>query len=118
MKRLPRFNRGLLYNIILGGHVPRLAKNICNVIVQGSIPWLSTIMVCSSNGRTQDFHSCNMGSNPVQITRFVGVTANITDCRSVAMGSTPVRTAKNVEWCNGLAFQSLKLMVLVQIQTQ
>jgi hypothetical protein len=25
-----------------GGHVPRLANNICNVIVQGSIPWLST----------------------------------------------------------------------------
>ena len=24
---------------------------------------------------------------------FVGVTANIADCRSVAMGSTPVRTA-------------------------
>jgi hypothetical protein len=28
----------------LGGHVPRLAKNICNVIVQGSIPWLSTVV--------------------------------------------------------------------------
>ena len=26
--------------------------------------------------------------------RFVGVTANITDCRSVAMGSIPVRTAE------------------------
>ena len=25
--------------------------------------------------------------------RFVGVTANITDCRSVEMGSTPIRTA-------------------------
>ena len=34
-----------------------------------------------------------MSSILIQITRFVGVTANITDCRSVAMGSTPVRTA-------------------------
>ena len=25
--------------------------------------------------------------------RFVGVTANITECRSVEMGSTPIRTA-------------------------
>ena len=32
-------------------------------------------------------------SNLVRITGFVGVTANITDCRSVATGSTPVRTA-------------------------
>lgn len=28
---------------------------------------------------------------------FVGVTANITDCRSVATGSTPVRTATRNE---------------------
>ena len=34
-----------------------------------------------------------MGSIPIQVTGFVGVTANITDCRSVATGSTPVRTA-------------------------
>ena len=44
---------------------------------------------------------------------FVGVKANITDCRSVAMGSIPVRTANNVELCNGSAYQSLTLMVLV-----
>ena len=43
--------------------------------------------------RTQDFHSCNMGSTPVQITRFVGAKASITDCRSVDTGSIPVRTA-------------------------
>ena len=35
-------------------------------------------------------------SNLVRITGFVGVTANITDCRSVATGSTPVRTAINI----------------------
>ena len=34
-----------------------------------------------------------MGSSPVQITRFVGVMANITDCRSVAMSSILIRTA-------------------------
>lgn len=39
------------------------------------------------------------GSNPVSYTelvlkRFVGVTANITDCRSVAMSSILIRTAE------------------------
>ena len=34
-----------------------------------------------------------MGSSPIQITRFVGVMANITDCRSVAMSSILIRTA-------------------------
>ena len=35
------------------------------------------------------------GSSPVSHTkRFVGVTANITDCRSVAMSSILIRTAK------------------------
>ena len=43
--------------------------------------------------RTQDFHSCNTGSNPVRITRFVGVTANISDCLSDAMSSILIRTA-------------------------
>ena len=43
--------------------------------------------------RTQDFQFCNTGSSPVQITRFVGVKVNITDCRSVTMGSSPVQTA-------------------------
>ena len=50
--------------------------------------------------------------------RFVGVMANITDCRSVAMSSILIRTANNVEQCNGSAYQSLTLMVLVRIQTQ
>ena len=35
----------------------------------------------------------NVGIRVVRVTRFVGVMANITDCRSVAMGSIPVRTA-------------------------
>ena len=47
-----------------------------------------------------------VGSNPAFYTiakneRFVSVMANITDCRSVATGSIPVRTAKIVKWCNG-----------------
>jgi hypothetical protein len=54
-----------------------------------------SVMICSSKRlRTQDFHSCNTGSIPVQITRFVGVTANISDCRSEAMSSILIRTAK------------------------
>ena len=42
--------------------------------------------------KTQDFHSCDMGSIPMQITvRWCN--GNISDCRSDVMGSTPVRTA-------------------------
>ena len=43
--------------------------------------------------RTSHFQCEDAGSIPAQVTGFVGVTANITDCRSVATGSTPVRTA-------------------------
>ena len=35
-----------------------------------------------------------MSSILIQITRFVGVTANISDCRSEAMSSILIRTAK------------------------
>lgn len=52
------------------------------------------------------------------VLRFVGVTANITDCRSVDMGSTPIRTAKyrgipigrilHLEW-RGCRFESCSL---------
>lgn len=59
-------HRDLLYQT--GCHVPRLAKNICNVVGRVRFPY-----------------------GPHK--RFVGVTANITDCLSVATGSTPVRTA-------------------------
>ena len=44
-----------------------------------------------------------MGSSPIQIAGFVGVMANITDCRSVAMGSIPLRTA----WMSGGAMVSI-----------
>ena len=43
--------------------------------------------------RTSHFHCDDTSSNLVRVTRFVGVMVNITDCRSVAMGSIPVRTA-------------------------
>ena len=40
---------------------------------------------------------CSSGvSASLHFKRFVGVMANITDCRSVATGSIPVRTAKNI----------------------
>ena len=44
---------------------------------------------------------CSIASNSTPLYRFVSVTANITDCRSVATGSIPVRTAKCIELCNG-----------------
>ena len=36
-----------------------------------------------------------MGSSPVRVTWFVGVTANISDCLSEAMSSIRIRTAVN-----------------------
>lgn len=75
-------------------------------------------MICSSKRlRTQDFHSCNMSSMLIQITRFVGVTANISDCRSEAMSSILIRTANCwvVQWW---AYQTLILMILVRVQSQ
>ena len=52
----------------MGCHVPRLAKNICNVVGRVRFPY-----------------------GPHK--RFVGVTANISDCLSDAMSSILIRTA-------------------------
>lgn len=69
-----------------------------NEEVAGSSPvsytsWLVRLMVEDSTFSTREYgfesHAGYKG--------FVGVTANITDCRSVAMGSIPIRTANIVE---------------------
>lgn len=49
-----------------------VAHDALNVGVEGSSPSGVTITP-SSNGRTQDFDSCNDGSNPSGVTKFEGV---------------------------------------------
>jgi hypothetical protein len=58
---------------------------------------------------------CSAVSTGTPLKRFVSVTANITDCRSVATGSIPVRTAKLLDGAKA-AFQNLTLKMLVRIQ--
>ena len=67
----------------MGGHVPRLAKNTCNVFGRVRFPYSSTA----------DLLAKGLGRKIFILARFVGVMANITDCRSVAMSSILIRTA-------------------------
>ena len=50
--------------------------------------------VCSFNGKDTRFSFLGYGFESRTDYMFVGVMANITDCRSVAMGSIPIRTAQ------------------------
>ena len=51
--------------------------------------------VCSFNGKDTRFSFLGYGFESRTDYMFVGVMANITDCRSVAMGSIPIRAARN-----------------------